>query len=148
MLNSKNKKISIILIIIAVVYLLASFRLPDYPYVPVDSDMVPKTLGFILLFLSILLFFVKDDAEKKQSIPKSEIKVILTVLAFVLIYILLFEIIGFVITTALFILITSWFLGYKGWVSNIIVSISIPLVIYLLFTQFLKVQLPAGILPF
>jgi putative tricarboxylic transport membrane protein len=148
MLNSSNKKISLILVLVSIAYLVASFRLPSYPYVPIDSDAVPITLGFILLFLSILLFFVKDNHTKETKLPKGEIKVILTVLAFLLIYIMFFDGLGFVVATTLFIFFNSWFLGYKRWVSNLIVSVSIPLFIYLLFSQFLRIQLPQGILPF
>jgi len=146
--KSANKKIAVFLAILAFSYIIASIRLPAYPYVPVDSDAVPISLGFILLILSILLFFVKDNHQRDKKLPKKEIAVILIALGFVLVYIMLFEIVGFVIATALFILTTSRFLGYRNWLSNVIVSISVPLVIYLLFTQFLKIQLPQGLLPF
>ncbi len=148
MLKSANKVISIILMIISIVYIIASFRLPNYPYIPVDSDAVPITLGFILLFLSILLFFSKDNHDKDQKIPKDDIKAILTVLAFLLAYIFLLEILGFLLSTALFLFINSLYLGHKKWISNLIVSIAIPLSIYLLFTRFLEIVLPKGILPF
>ncbi|MCH1626829.1 tripartite tricarboxylate transporter TctB family protein [Fredinandcohnia quinoae] len=149
MLDSLNKKISIFLMVISIGYLVLSYRLPSYPYVPVDSDAVPITLGFILLILSILLFFQKDEKnEEENKLPKGEIKVLLTVLFLVLLFIILLEFLGFIISTALFLYFCSWFLGYKKWLSNVIVSLSIPLFIYFLFTSFLKIQLPQGILPF
>lgn len=149
MLNTLNKKMSFVLMMITIVYLIASFRLPAYAYVPVDSDAVPITLGFILLALSIALFFSKDKEDGEQkTIPRGEIIVILAVLGFVLLYIFLFEIIGFILATAFFIFFCSRFLGFKQWVTNTIVSLAIPLFIYFLFSSFLQIQLPSGILPF
>ncbi|WP_243297831.1 tripartite tricarboxylate transporter TctB family protein [Bacillus litorisediminis] len=148
MLNSANRTISLILGIIAIGYLVLSFRLPAYPYVPVDSDVVPITLSLILLFLSFVLFFQKDNHKRDTKLPNGEVKVILTVMGFVLVYIILLEMLGFFLTTALFIFINSWYLGYKKWLSNVIVSLSVPLFIYLLFNAFLQIQLPKGILPF
>jgi putative tricarboxylic transport membrane protein len=52
------------------------------------------------------------------------------------------------VTTAIFIFGCSWFLGYKKHVVNVLVSILFPLVMYLLFTSFLQINLPQGILPF
>ncbi|MEH7343173.1 tripartite tricarboxylate transporter TctB family protein [Bacillus sp. JJ1532] len=148
-LNTLNKKISVFLALISIGYLVLSLRLPAFPYVPVDSDAVPITLGFILLFLSILLYFNKDEQKGEgRKLPKGEGKVILTVLSFVLLYIFFLEILGFIITTALFLFLNSRFLGYKKWLSNVIVSLSIPLFIYLLFNSFLQISLPKGILPF
>ncbi|WP_449539350.1 tripartite tricarboxylate transporter TctB family protein [Ferdinandcohnia sp. Marseille-Q9671] len=149
MLNTVNKKISLILSLVSIGYLVLAFRLPAYPYVPVDSDAVPIALGFILLLLSILLFFQKDNhSQGSKKISNSEKRVILTVLGFVLLFIILLEFLGFILTTALFIFGNSWFLGYKKWKSNLIVSLAIPLVIYFLFSEFLQISLPQGILPF
>ena len=149
MLNTVNKKISLILAFVSIGYLVLAFRLPAYPYVPVDSDAVPIALGFILLLLSILLFFQKDNhSQGKTKIPTGEKRVILTVLGFVLLFIILLEFLGFIITTAIFIFGNTWFLGYKKWKSILIVSLAIPLAIYFLFSKFLQISLPQGILPF
>ncbi|WP_257348660.1 tripartite tricarboxylate transporter TctB family protein [Pseudalkalibacillus decolorationis] len=149
MLNTLNKKMSLFLMIVSIVYLIASFRLPAYTYVPVDADVVPISLGFILLTLSIALFFSKEEGTGQQkAIPKKEVMVILAVLGFVLLYIFLLEILGFIVATALFIFFCSWFLGYKKFITNVIVALAIPLFIYLLFSNFLKITLPEGMLPF
>ncbi|PAE29033.1 hypothetical protein CHI07_10715 [Paenibacillus sp. 7884-2] len=149
MLNTLNKKLALLLAILAACYLLFSFRLPDYPYVPVDSDAVPITLGFILLLLSIFLYFSKDESKQEErKLPKGETQVILSVLGFVILYVFFFEIIGFVLTTALFIFFNSLFLGFKKWLPNVIVSLALPLSIYFLFDSFLQISLPSGILPF
>jgi putative tricarboxylic transport membrane protein len=152
MLKPINRKIGLVLIGFALFYLILSFRLPEYPYAAIDADFVPKALGFLLLLLSVLLFFSKkpetEEEKNKRKIPDGEAKTLLTVCSFILVYIFFFELIGFVVMTALFIFITTWYLGYKKKWTNAIVSVVFSLSIYMMFNYLLQISLPAGILPF
>ena len=152
MLASINRKLGLLIFIVAAVYLYLSFQLPNYEYAPVDADVIPKGLGILLLVLSVFLFFsrvVETDAEKaKRNIPKKELGVIAAVFAMIFVYILLFETVGFIITTTLFIFFCSWFLGYRAWKTNILVSLLFPIVMYAIFVFALGIVLPRGILPF
>lgn len=75
-------------------YLILSYQLPTYPYIPVDADAIPKTLGWLLLALSVGLFFSKDrDSEEqkaKRHIPKKDVISLLVVFLFVFLYITFF----------------------------------------------------------
>lgn len=150
MFNTTNKKVSIFLILLGIIYLILSFRLPKYAYVPVDSDLVPICLGVLLLILAGILYFTKDQEKKEddERIPKKELPIVLGVIGLIVIYISLLEIIGFVLVSVLFLFFCSMFLGYKRYVINGIVSLVIPTFVYLLFDSFLQIQLPSGILPF
>ncbi|MUK90159.1 tripartite tricarboxylate transporter TctB family protein [Ornithinibacillus sp. L9] len=152
MLKTLNQKVSLVLLAIAAGYLLLSYQLPSYPYAIVDADVLPKGLGYLLVILVIALFFTKDSETEEQkarrNIPKKDILALLAVFAFVFFYIFLLEILGFVLTTALFIFFCSWFLGYKKHLTNIIVAVLFPLFMYFTFTEFLQISLPQGILPF
>ncbi len=153
MLQTTNRKVSIVLFIGSIAYLFLSFNLPEYPYVPVDADAVPIVLGFLLLILSIFLFFEKDEEQSEESkkVQKSGIKEIgmLALIAFyIFLYILFLDTLGFVIVSVLFIFLTTWTLGYKHHVRNALVSLIIPLVFYYAFSYILKIVLPKGILPF
>lgn len=149
MFNTMNKKVSVFLILLAISYLTLSFRLPPYAYVPVDADVVPIGLGFILLILAGVLYFTKDQIKgTDERIPKKELPVVLGVVGFILLYIFFLEIIGFILVTVLFLFFCSMFLGYKRHIVNAIISIAVPVLIYLLFDSFLQIQLPKGILPF
>ncbi|MGM0896317.1 MAG: tripartite tricarboxylate transporter TctB family protein [Bacillota bacterium] len=152
MLASINRKLGLLIFIVAAVYLYLSFQLPNYEYAPIDADVIPKGLGILLLVLSVFLFFsrvVETDAEKaKRNIPKKELGVIAAVFAMIFVYILLFETVGFIITTTLFIFFCSWFLGYRAWKTNILVSLLFPIVMYAIFVFALGIVLPRGILPF
>lgn len=152
MFKAINQRISLFLFLLAAGYLILSYQLPSYPYTSVDADVIPKGLGWILLVLSIFLFFSKDtettEQKERRNIPKKELAVLASVFAFIFLYIWLLEMIGFVIVTALFIYFTSWFLGYKRYVSNVMVSVLFPIVMYVIFTFLLKINLPQGIMPF
>lgn len=153
MLQTTNRKVSIVLFIVSVAYLFFSYNLPEYPYVPVDADAVPLVLGFLLLILSIFLFFQEDEEQNEESkeVQKAGIKevgMLVLIALYIFIYILLLETLGFVIVSALFIFAATLTLGYKRHVINLIVSLAIPLIFYFSFNYGLKIVLPKGILPF
>ncbi|MGN7286243.1 MULTISPECIES: tripartite tricarboxylate transporter TctB family protein [Shouchella] len=147
-----NRGISIVLIGIAVVYLVMAFQLPEYAFVPVDSDLVPKLLGASLLILGVCFFFAKDtdteEQKQKRTIPKTELWMLLAVMGLILVFITFLEVIGFVIMTTLFIFVCSRLLGYQKWLVNAITSIVFSIGVYWLFNYGLAIRLPAGILPF
>ncbi|MHA6252787.1 tripartite tricarboxylate transporter TctB family protein [Oceanobacillus sp. CAU 1775] len=152
MFKTVNQKVSLVLLAIGAIYLVLAFQIPSYPYTQIDADVIPKGLGYLLIFLSILLFFSKDSETKEQKekrdIPKKEVGMLLGVALFILFYIMLLEILGFVIVTAIFVYFCSWFLGYKKHVTNGIVSIMFPVLLYLMLSELLQMSLPSGILPF
>ncbi|MFD1173582.1 tripartite tricarboxylate transporter TctB family protein [Oceanobacillus picturae] len=152
MLKTVNQRISLVLIVVGIGYLVLAFQLPSYAYVPVDADIVPITLGILLILLASCLYFSKDSETEEQKarrkIPKKDIGVLLAVFSFIFVYILFLELMGFVLMTMLFIFFCSWFLGYKKHLSNALVSILFPLCMYGMFTEFLNISLPQGLWPF
>ncbi|HLR71279.1 MAG TPA: tripartite tricarboxylate transporter TctB family protein [Pseudogracilibacillus sp.] len=154
MLVRRNRILGIFLFVFSLIYLYFSFRLPPYDLVPVDSDVVPIVLGIILMILSIILFFSKgseeDEAKQKKLIPENikDLYMILIVVGLIFIYIWFLERAGFVVTSVLFIFVTTYVLGYRRHIINLIVSVSIPLAFYFVFSSLLEISLPKGILPF
>lgn len=154
MLVRRNRYIGFFLFLFSLIYLYLSIQLPAYDLVPVDSDVVPIVLGIVLMILSIVLFFSKgteeDEAKQKNVIPenKKDLYMLLIVAGLILIYIWLLERAGFVITSFLFIFVTTYVLGYRRHVVNLIVSLAIPLVFYFVFSSLLEISLPKGLLPF
>lgn len=151
MLSTINQRIGLFLFIVAAVYLYLSYQLPNYPYAPIDADVIPKGLGILMLILSVALFFSRakeTEGEKtKRDIPKKELLVLVAVFAMIFSYIILFEIIGFIIMTSLFIFFCSLFLGYRKLKTNIIVSLLFSIIMYVIFVNALGISLPRGILP-
>ncbi|MBP1155567.1 MULTISPECIES: tripartite tricarboxylate transporter TctB family protein [unclassified Paenibacillus] len=147
MFKTTNQKIASVLLIVSALFLYSSFGLPKFPYVNVDSDVVPKVLGFLLFVLSIALFFDKSTEASREKHSRADLRVLLTVLLMALLYILLLEVVGFIIVNALFLMVCTKYLGYKNWKINISVALIYSLVIYFSFNYLLEIELPAGILP-
>ncbi|KMK78011.1 tripartite tricarboxylate transporter TctB family protein [Alkalihalobacillus pseudalcaliphilus] len=147
-----NKGLSLALFVIASIYLIMAFQLPEYIFVPVDADLVPKLLGFSLLVLSIIFFFSKDvdteEQKQKRVIPKKDALMLLGVLGMILIYITVLEVVGFVIMTGFFIVACSRFLGYTNWKVLLITAVIFSVGAYSMFNYGLSIRLPSGILPF
>src|SRR5699024_7836246 len=103
MLKTTNQKVSLILLAIGIFYLIVAYMIPSFPFTEVDADVIPKTLGFLFIFLCILLFLSKDsdtDEQKEaRKIPKKEIGMLLGVGSLILLYIIFLEILGFVLVT-------------------------------------------------
>lgn len=151
----KREKISaVVLFVFSIIYLILTIRLPKYELVPVDADVVPLVLGTILLILSILLFFIptseQDEEKQRPIIPekKEDFLMIIIVAVLIFLYIFLLERLGFVLTSVMFLFVTTLVLGYKKHLSNVIVSIAVPTAFYFVFDVLLDISLPSGILPF
>lgn len=67
MLKTMNQRLSVILLIIAVGYLVLTYQLPSYGYTQVDADVIPSVLGWVLIALAIGLFFTKDSETEEQK---------------------------------------------------------------------------------
>ncbi|NDI37119.1 tripartite tricarboxylate transporter TctB family protein [Chengkuizengella sediminis] len=152
MLNSMNRKVSIVIFLLSTLYLFYSYQIEPSPFAKIDADIMPKGLGYLLLILSVLLFIEnKEETEQekaKRSLTKQEVGLLLLIVLFVLGYILLLEIIGFIIMTILFLTATSRLLGYTKWIRMLIIFVIFTLVIYFSFNELLGLSLPSGILPF
>lgn len=149
MLASVERKVALFLFVFSFAYLVFTFNLPTFPYAIVDADALPKGLGFLLAALSILLFIQNPVHDRKKSnMKKDEVLMLLAVAGLIFVYILLFELLGFVVVTILFLLVTSRLLGYTKWKSLIAVAVGFTLVLYFSFNYLLQIYLPQGILPF
>lgn len=58
------------------------------------------------------------------------------------------QLLGYVVATALFVPVVAWLLGSRNLVRDLIIGVGIALVVYIGFTRFLGVRLPAGLLGF
>ncbi|TLS38544.1 tripartite tricarboxylate transporter TctB family protein [Pseudalkalibacillus caeni] len=142
MLKSIDRKVSIVLFVFAIIYLIASYRLPAFSYSIVDADALPKGLGVLLAILSVLLFFQSPHEKPAFKLKKEEVAILLSVFGLILGYILLFEFLGFLLTTIIFLIVTSRILGYTNWKSIISVSLGFTVVLYFSFNYLLQIYLP------
>lgn len=137
----------IVLLMLSVLGYVAAGNLVD-PQSPVKygPDFFPK---LVLSLLAITSFILLVNGIRKIKTSKEYMDInkrkILVILAFIIIligYIGLFFVTGFIISTIVFLLIGQWIFGVKKVVFLILTSISVPALLYFLFSTFFKIPLP------
>lgn len=124
---------------------------------PIEPLLFPIMLGIgmtvcgILLVATAVAEIKKDPVKFKKfkferttdgKIPKDRILIAVTCLAGI-VYAVIFEKLGYVISTILFLgLMLFLFRGKSKWRSNIIIALVFSLSVYLLFTKMLTIPLP------
>lgn len=103
---------------------------------------------FLTLLLAINTFIIKpkNEAEKEEDQFKGLLYgQFFLIIVLSAVYIVLIDIIGFFVTTALYFFVTM--LALKSNIKwSIVVSILFPIFLYLIFVSFLKVPVPRGFL--
>ena len=149
---STDRKIALVLLVIAGGYLAIAFQIPSSSFSTVSSAVLPKVLGGALVILSIVMFFQNEQETEEEraerKLARSDVILIGVTLASMVVYALVLQSLGFLITTLVFLIGMTRFFGFKNWIANIIVSVCVTGVIYFLFNYVLQVFLPQGPLPF
>ena len=107
--------------------------------------LFPLIISFFLLILSISIIMqgLKDESEKKEK-GKIDIKSLLIFGLICILYLLVFNFLGFVLSTIILLVLLMMLLGERRWWFILLVSVISSLVIYLLFAKYLSVMLPKG----
>ena len=107
--------------------------------------LFPLIISFFLLILSISIITqgLKDESEKKEK-SKIDIKSLLIFGLICILYLLVFNFLGFVLSTIILLVLLMILLGERRWWFILLVSVISSLVIYLLFAKYLSVMLPKG----
>jgi putative tricarboxylic transport membrane protein len=88
----------------------------------------------------------EEDELGEGDLGRHPVPVVITVVASGL-FLLTLNTLGAIISGALFLFGMLWLLNRGRWVANTIVSIAVPLALYLLFQTALNAGLPGGLLP-
>lgn len=107
--------------------------------------LFPLIISFFLLILSISIIMqgLKDESEKKEK-SKIDIKSLLIFGLVCILYLLVFNFLGFVLSTIILLVLLMMLLGERRWWFILLVSVISSLIIYLLFAKYLSVMLPKG----
>jgi putative tricarboxylic transport membrane protein len=115
-----------------------------------ESGLFPFYLGLGLVicsFLTLRTIFVKykKDGYKKELMPEGALKSILWVLIPSTGMCVLTEFVGLHIAAGLFLGFYMRVVGKIGWVTTLLVSILVPLSLYIAFDKLFLVPLPQGL---
>lgn len=149
-----NRVLGVLIAILSLAYLYAAYQIPVFPIPrPIDSDAFPKVLGFVMLGLSVWLFFEKSEkTDEASSLDlKAQLQgwlpVVVTASA-VAVYAATLQTLGFVLGSFLLVAGLTWFYGYRRHWVNTAVALAVPLVLYGVMTRLMTIHLPRGVLPF
>ena len=111
----------------------------------ISPYLFPLIISFFLLILSISIIMqgLKDESEKKEK-SKIDIKSLLIFGLVCILYLLIFNFLGFVLSTIILLVLLMMLLGERRWLFILLVSVISSLIIYLLFAKYLSVMLPKG----
>jgi len=132
------------------IYIVSIFFFFSSSNFPRDSAAFPKVIALILTVLNTILLvqaFVKRE-KVKQKKERERILPIRTIFTAILTiaYILLVNIVGFILLTPIYIFIISSELGYRNKAISIIVALATTFTMYLVFKVVLGVPIPNGFL--
>jgi putative tricarboxylic transport membrane protein len=142
---------SIVVTMIGFVYTLSTFLLPNAKIgLKYEPKIFPAILGISLLVMGILLIIqeIRENAkttEKKPSVSfigEEQKNILLTVINGIL-YAILFDRIGYVFASIIFLDIQLYvFRGRKPWKSSLVISVIFSVVAFVLFYVLMGVYLP------
>ena len=111
----------------------------------IDPQIVPTIIAFMFLIFGIYTVLYEKDLIKSNSWPKVTKNLLInisTTLVCLILYSILFQYLGFVISSVLLILSLGTFMGNVNFKYITVISILFPLSIFFLFVNVMHVFLP------
>ena len=111
----------------------------------IDPQIVPTIVALMFLIFGLYTAFYEKDAKISNSWPKVTKQILInisTTIICLILYSILFQYLGFVISSVLLILSLGTFMGNVNFKYIIVISILFPLSIFFLFVNVMHVFLP------
>ncbi|SFJ29328.1 tripartite tricarboxylate transporter TctB family protein [Thermoflavimicrobium dichotomicum] len=145
MSRSFDRIASILFILVGVFFIVESRKLSSTAYGSgVGPDLFPMGLGILLILLSIRLIFETFRYPKEKQEGKTlDIKRFAIILFSALLYALLMETLGYVLTTFLFLVVAFQTMERGKWWLSIILAAAFSVGVYYLYVNILKGTLPS-----
>ena len=112
---------------------------------PETTALFPKLILYSILALCVLVIiesFKKSVNKEDKKVNKTAYKNAFTMYGLVVVYFILLKPLGFIISTLLFCMAGSWFLGSKSLFKNLAAGLAFNIIVYLAFVKFLNVPIP------
>ena len=149
-----DRIILICTILIAIIYLWATTQIPTLAIGdPLGPKAFPNLLGIALLvavgIFGLELWKDRHKARDADEYPfdKHVLLVLAGVVVLTALYYFIFDGLGFVLSTTIYLLPLMAYFNRGKWIMNVASAVGFSLLIYYLFVK-LDVNLPQGILPF
>lgn len=142
-------------LVLAGIYFWATEQIPSLDLGdPLGPRAFPRMLGVCLLIAAAMLLAEMLRNPKSATVaagapPRWDRQhwVIVAITAWTALYIFLFEPLGYLLATAIYLLGMTCYFNRGRWLMNVLTSVLFVVISYFLFTQVLGVTLARGILP-
>ena len=152
-----DRVIFVCILVLAAVYFYATAQIPSLEIGdPLGPKAFPRMLGIGLLVTAGMLFMEMWKA-KKTGEPKDEgaepedyhhYLIVGAAVLWTSLYFAVFEWLGYILSTAVYLIALTAFFNRGKWTANILTSVLFGFGGYVMFSKVLDVNLPHGILPF
>jgi putative tricarboxylic transport membrane protein len=135
---------------IGLLFFVGSFKYGDIRGGVPNAGLFPFLAGCLLMILSLTAFFsamtAKEEGKRETFFPQANsLKKLLILMSSLIAYEFSLALLGFIITTFLFMMFLLRFIEPQKWTMVVSASILTTAFSYIIFQLFLKVQLPHGI---
>src|SRR5688500_15432687 len=162
-----ERRLALVIALVAALVLWMATQVPEpSTFMVVGPRLFPYVLGGAMLLSAVLLFTLPTPrivtAASEQVVAEHtdaagvvgvgdadegeegslEWRRTLILMGITALFVAAFEPLGFVLSTAAFIVAASWVLGSRNWVRDVIAAVAVAGGVYYLFTQLLHVRLP------
>ena len=144
-------------VLLAAVYAYATEQIPTLEIGdPMGAKAIPRLLTVALLVSAGLLWLesrlTAKNAAPTESAEPAEVwryrRVIFVAVVWTVLYFVVFEPLGYAISTSIYLLALMAYFNRGRWVMNVLSAVLFSLGSYLAFTRLFGSTLPSGILPF
>ncbi len=144
-------------LLLAGVYFWATAQIPSLELGdPLGPKAFPRMLGAGLLIAAVMLLLeiLRNRKKEKTAPPAAAVRwephqwVVPAVAGWTALYVLMFEPLGYMLATAIYLLALTAYFNRGRWLMNVLTSVLFAVVSYFSFTMILGVTLARGILPF
>ena len=154
-MGKQDRWSSVVLFLLGTAICFGSLKLGLGTMAAPGPGLLPFLAGVALCLFSVGIFLIAGG--KKRSIPAASVnffpyadskRIVVLVLLSLFGYNLLWGILGFSLTTFIFLTFLFWFVGNRNWRIALMSSATISFLAYALFEFFLEAQLPTGYVGF
>ena len=153
-----DKVTFVCILVLAGLYFWATEKLPSLEIGdPLGPKAFPRLLVVALLVTAAILLYEIIKGRKPASASTVSLTpgasreaayiVVAGVVVWTFLYFLVFEFLGYVIATTLYLLVLTSFLHRGKWVTNVLTSVLFAVCSYVMFVKVLGVNLAPGLLP-
>lgn len=149
-----DRVIFVCMIVLAGVYFYATAQIPSLEIGdPLGPKAFPRLLGIALLVTAGMLLLemwrAKGEKSEASEMPSRRVVAVLAgVVVWTGIYFVMFERVGYVISTMIYLIPLTAYFNRGRWVMNVTTCVLFALLSYTMFTKLLGVSLARGIFPF